>query len=128
VWIRVLERGTGVVLPSVGCWYHIHPHQATTDKQGLWSGRADVWAAYRDRPWFSPVAARKLRAVTYWDSRPGGASATRSAQLRWALEPLRDPWKAVGLAQMLAWRRRRRTRTPQLCASSTAANGTPSTR
>jgi glycosyltransferase involved in cell wall biosynthesis len=109
LWIRVLERGRGVVLPSVGCWYHIHPDQATTDKQGLWTGRADVWADYRGRSWFSNAAANKLRAVTYWDSRP--STGPSSAKLRWALEPLRDPWKAIGLPEMLAWRRRRRNRT-----------------
>jgi glycosyltransferase involved in cell wall biosynthesis len=111
VWIRILEHGTGLVLPTVGCWYHIHEAQATTDKQGLWTGRADVWSAYRDRPWFSPAAARMLRAVTYWDSRPRGGSAAVTA--RWALQPARDPWKAIGLPPMLAWRRRRRQRTAQ---------------
>jgi glycosyltransferase involved in cell wall biosynthesis len=110
VWIRVLEQGSGVMLPEPGAWYHIHTQQVTVDKQGLWAGRESVWEHYRDRPWYSALAARKLRSATHWDSRPGNRAAAMPVW-PWVKAALGDPWRLAGVPELLAWRRRKRRRT-----------------
>jgi glycosyltransferase involved in cell wall biosynthesis len=59
LWIRLLERGTGVISPAIGSIYHYHEGQASRDIEAMQHAHRDLLARYRDRPWLSESVARR---------------------------------------------------------------------
>jgi glycosyltransferase involved in cell wall biosynthesis len=94
-WIRILERGTVLVLPRIGAIYHVHGDQATGDAAATMGGHREAVARYRDRPWWPRRAPATLEVRAAWDelrrSRP-------RPQLLWLLA---RPRRAVLLARLL---------------------------
>jgi glycosyltransferase involved in cell wall biosynthesis len=91
-WIRLVERGSVLVLPDIGAIYHLHEEQATNDTTATMEGHRETIARYRDRPWWprGVLAAVEVRAA--WDEwrrersdslRP--LAARRFARLLWLL-------------------------------------------
>ena len=98
-WLRLLERGTGVLLPSVGVRYHFHEGQVSTDREAMFAAELAVVDEFAGRPWQSRRLRPWIEATRAWDT-------DRRAALRQAL---RSPAHAEGLARQLAfrWRVRR---------------------
>lgn len=97
-WLRVLEQGTGVVLPEVTAIYHLHGEQASRDRRGMHVSRIGHYNRYRERPWYDSRLVDRMTAVDAWDMRDPrmlGAVLVR-------------PQGALGLLQMFAYRRRKR--------------------
>lgn len=113
VWLRVLERGTGILSPDVVVNYHLHPGQVTQDRDGMAQMGLAVLRSYADRSWWSGRRVEAWRGGAAWDrlrrELAGGqyrAAATAGAFI------LRRPVRVAGLLGILVRRRlmRRRTR------------------
>jgi glycosyltransferase involved in cell wall biosynthesis len=94
LWLRLLERGTGLALPVVTSRYRVHPEQVSADRPAGWAAQRAILASYADRPWCTPAVRRRREAAITWD------------ESRW--RALRDPRNAGVLAQLLLNRRAQR--------------------
>jgi len=66
-FIRVLECGTGVVLPDITTLYFEHDAQISTDMAALRRGRLKVLDDYADRSWFPTDVLGKVHISEEWD-------------------------------------------------------------
>jgi glycosyltransferase involved in cell wall biosynthesis len=91
LWLRLLERGTGVALPVVTNRYRVHSEQASADRPAGWQAQRAILASYADRPWCTP-ALRRIRETTIaWDE-------SRATAIKRALT---HPREARALASLL---------------------------
>jgi glycosyltransferase involved in cell wall biosynthesis len=97
-WLRVLERGTGIVSPEVGVLYRVHEAQISRDRQAMHAARVSLYARYEGRDWYDPRLLDRMAALHAWDDRD--ARALLGAVVR--------PQGAIGLLQ--TWRQRWHTR------------------
>lgn len=65
---RVLERGTGLVLPDVGVDYVQHDGQVSTDLRFSRKEHLAVVRSFHGRPWFRPQIMASAEATIGWDS------------------------------------------------------------
>src|SRR3954469_1018376 len=111
LWLRVLERGTGVVVAAPVVLYHLHEGQVTNDQDGMWEGHQRIMRHYADRPWASPATFERWQGVLAWD---GMRHAMRRRSLRDATRHgsalLADPRRVAGAAGLLVVRQRLRRR------------------
>ena len=121
LWLRMLERGPGVVSPAVTAVYHLHEGQVSADGLAMQAAHGEVLAAYTGRAWCTAGLRARFAGLRAWDAaRARQAAGDRAGALR-ALRPaLRDPRRAAGLPSALLLRRRVRAR-----AAALAAEGTP---
>lgn len=98
LWLRLLERGTGLALPVVTNRYRVHTEQASADRPTGWQAQRDILASYADRPWCTPALRRARETTIAWDE--SRAKAIKRAA--------RHPSDARALAQLLANRRAQR--------------------
>lgn len=114
LWLRVLEHGTGVVLPHVVVRYRVHGGQATRDRERTMSGHERVLLSYADRPWFSARLLDSWRAVVAWDDLRDGLRDRRLGQVARASGWFAARPRAVGaLARLLRLRYRQRRQEPR---------------
>jgi glycosyltransferase involved in cell wall biosynthesis len=111
MWLRLLERGTGLASPAVGSVYHIHPGQASHDSSAMHRAHRDVLARYSGRPWWKPSLLRRYDGVALWDAlraawRSGDPGAAAMGLLRIGSHPDR----VRGVLATLVWRLRTRRR------------------
>lgn len=109
--VRVLEHGSGLVVPDLGAIYHGHDDQRSLDRVHMRSVHREVIARYAERSWWDPRLIRSWDGACAWDDarlywREGrrGASARRLSAL------LGDPRKLAAVVRMLVWRWRGRRR------------------
>jgi glycosyltransferase involved in cell wall biosynthesis len=67
LYVRILERGTGLVTPTVTCVYHHHPNQATADTAFALAQRRVLADRFARRPWSDRRVIQRMLAVTVWD-------------------------------------------------------------
>jgi GT2 family glycosyltransferase len=107
LWIRLLERGSAVVLPEVGVVYRLHAAQATSDVGAAAEGHRRAVLAYAQRPWWPRHALARWETAAAWDdwrrTRSGGARAAAARRL--LRRPLRLPLLAALFARRLRLRR-----------------------
>lgn len=122
LWIRVVERGTGVLSPTVTVLYHVHEKQASRDVQMMQRGHISVAESYAGRPWWSPRLVERWRGTAAWNN---CRSAIRRGHLveaaRHAATIAADPQRMWGAAAGWAWRVRLRRR-----SAAVARDGGPS--
>jgi glycosyltransferase involved in cell wall biosynthesis len=94
LWLRLLERGTGLALPVVTSKYRAHPDQLSNDRPAGWAAQREILASYADRPWCTPAVRRMRDAAITWDE------SRRRA--------LADPRNFPTLARLLLGRRAQR--------------------
>ncbi|HEX2234039.1 MAG TPA: hypothetical protein VHG69_11835, partial [Thermoleophilaceae bacterium] len=113
LWIRLLEEGTGLLVPRVVTVYHLFGEGAAgvqQDRALMQSGIEKVAALYSDRPWFSPSLLDRLRGIGEWDElRQSQREGRRGEALRRFAALLRHPSRLRG-ALGIVWRRRRAAR------------------
>ena len=108
-WIRLLETGPGLAVPKVTCHYHEHGEQVSNDAQGMASARREVVGRYADRTWYVSSTLRKLDISSAWDELCRERRAVnRSAAMTAAAFIVRKRG-LVALAELLRYRRRRRS-------------------
>ena len=66
-WVRVLEKGTGLLLPKVTCNYYLHAGQLSRDWRAMRVDCEHVVEKYRDRPWMGR-AKERFTVVGVWDA------------------------------------------------------------
>jgi len=110
-WLRVLERGTGLMLPDITCLYRHHGGQISRDRQAMLDAGAMVFEKYKGRDWLTPLALEGLAVTDHWDEFqsarrqrdwPGARSAATFIASR--------PSRLWALARLLAFRKRVRRR------------------
>lgn len=110
MWLRMLERGTGVAIPRVTALYHVHSGQVSTDQRLMDEAHRDVLDAHCERPWCTPALLRRHEGVVAWDA-ARAALANGDPRLRTGAalaRRLAHPQRAGGVAQLLATRFMRR--------------------
>ena len=110
-WLRVLEHGTGLLLPQITCLYRHHGGQISRDRPAMLAASARLLDKYSDRPWMGPQTRQGLLVVEHWDelqaARRDRDWAGAFGAAAWIMaRPTR--WRA--LAQLLVFRRRARRR------------------
>lgn len=123
VWIRLLEQGTGLAVPTPVTIYHMHDGQITTDLEAMASGHERVALAYADRPWWSPARLEAWRGASAADRLVRQAHARQvGPALRTAAFLARDPRRPLGAVGIAArrWRLRRRSMTLESSGASAA--------
>jgi glycosyltransferase involved in cell wall biosynthesis len=117
LWLRVLQRGTGLVAPSIGVIYHLHGGQVTRDHAAMAARQLEVMRSYSDRPWWSAWRVEAWRAGSAWDLMRRGSP---SNAWRCATFIASHPWRIGGLAGVLLRRHRLRRR-----SGAVTRRGTP---
>ena len=114
MWLRMLERGTGVASPRVGSNYHLHAGQVSRDSGAMRAAHLAVVVAHRDRDWCTPRLIRRCEGALEWDALREAISARRLAPIaRSAGRLLAGPSRCAGVAEVLDTRRRGRRRAGQ---------------
>lgn len=103
LWLRLLERGTGVALPVVTNVYTLRPGSVSEDRPTGWAAQRSILASYADRPWCTPALRRQRDAALAWDE----ARAGRIPRARLA-RTLANPRAAAVVLRLLLGRRAQR--------------------
>jgi GT2 family glycosyltransferase len=106
LWIRLIERGSAVLLPEVGVVYRLHASQATRDVDAAAEGHRRAMLAYARRPWWPRHALARLETAAAWDALRG--STTRRERVSAARTLLVRPRRLPFLGRLLARRLRLR--------------------
>jgi glycosyltransferase involved in cell wall biosynthesis len=115
LWLRMLERGTGVASPRVTARYHLHAGQVSGDRVAMQTAHREVLERYVGRPWCTPALRRRYEGLMAWDAIRAQAADGRRAGAALALaRAVRDPRRALGIPGTLAWRLRLRRRSARL--------------
>lgn len=121
LWIRVLERGTGVASPEVVSLYHVHPGQVTQNARAMWRGHELVAGSYADRPWWQRRTLERWRGAQAWDAVRAALRARSSGAVAWeAARMVSSGTRISGVIGVLMWRWRSRRR-----GSAVARDGSP---
>jgi glycosyltransferase involved in cell wall biosynthesis len=111
LWIRVLERGTGVIVPFPVVLYHMHAGQVTTDVRMMSRAHRIVAERYQGRPWWSSGLLRRWEGATAYDAARGAWAEGRRADAGLQIASLmRSPTRALGAAGIILRRARLRRR------------------
>jgi GT2 family glycosyltransferase len=78
LWLRVLERGTGVITPSVVCLYHVHAGSKSQHSVGPAEAHDRIVRSYVGRPWCSKALLERWSGLRLW-----GALETALSQGRY---------------------------------------------
>ena len=111
LWIRVLERGTGLIVPCPVVVYHLHAGQVINEAQMMSEAHRAVARDYAHRPWWKDVALERWEGGAAYDAaaRSWTAGRRREAVVR-AVDVVRSPTRASGAAGILLRRARLRRR------------------
>lgn len=105
-WIRLLQRGAGLVVPEVTCTYLEHSGQVSGDAELMRDGRSAVVRRFADSRWFDEDLVADMDVVAAWDvlRQAPDRRSTVSALRAGARGVLARPRSALALAQALRWR------------------------
>jgi Glycosyl transferase family 2 len=116
MWLRLLERGTGICSPRVSVIYHVHDGQMSRqDVHTMHSAHAQAAAAHLERVGGSRVPLQRHEAVVAWDNLREALRAHRRRQAAsCARFLLARPQRVIGLIGLLGRRYRVRRRSVAL--------------
>ena len=116
MWLRLLERGSGVCSPRVSIIYHVHAGQMSTqDVQTMQLAYREAADAYLQRIGGSRVPLQRWEAVAAWDNLRDALQEGRHRQAaRWGGYIAARPQRITGLLGMLLHRYRIRRRSAAL--------------
>ena len=121
LWLRVLERGTAIVSPTVTALYHQHGGQKSERPTGPRETKRAIEAEYVGRAWWSPRIVERRLAKEGWDDlRSGLRAGRRRDAARAALRLLSRPRDLLAVAAIWRWRLGIRRR-----SSAVARDGRP---
>jgi hypothetical protein len=106
LWLRMLERGSGIALPAVTAVYHVHEGQVSADAMAMQRAHRAVLERYAARPWCTVALRRRYEGLMAWDARRAAPART--------LRTLRDPRRLAGVPEALLWRWRVRLRSARV--------------
>lgn len=115
LWLRVLEQGPGLALPTVVYRWNRHGGSKSSHASGPRETHRAIVSSYRGRPWWSVKLAERRAAVAEWDDlRQALREGRRADAARSAAWLAARPARVGGVARMLAHRRRVRQRTAEV--------------
>lgn len=115
MWMRMLERGSGVASPRIGSFYYVHGGQASSDGAAMHRAYRDVLARYRGRTWWRPSLVRRYEGIIAWDAFRQGMAERRLRAAGAALMRIAThPDRLRGALEVLVWRSRTRRRSAEL--------------
>lgn len=118
LFIRLLERGTAVVVPVPVSVYHLAGDGAgsvQTDRRFMADVFEDVILRYAGRPWVGSTLIERACGMATWQRlRAARSGQDRAETLLQARTLARRPWQVVGAADLVRRRRRLRRRRWQL--------------
>jgi glycosyltransferase involved in cell wall biosynthesis len=119
LWLRVLERGPGLSLPTVVYRWSRHNGSKSLDGAGPRETQRAIVGRYAGRSWWSERLAEQRAAVAEWDDmRQALSDGRRCDAARSALWLAARPARLGGVARLLAHRRRVRRRTAEVMAGA----------
>jgi glycosyltransferase involved in cell wall biosynthesis len=117
LWLRVLARGTGIVVPTPVYVWHKHAAQKSGAALPSFAVHRDLLRAYEREPWYSERWLQRRIGVQEWDVfRARRAAGEGVPALRGLLPVLRRPDRLYGLVGGLASRLVARRRGPRAAA------------
>lgn len=115
LWVRSLERYTGICSRRVTVRYHVHEQQISLAKERMLAEHRQVVKAHLARTGGSPEMLERWEATLVWDAfRAAMAQGRRGAAMRCLPGLVANPQRPIGLASQLWLRFRMRRRTSRL--------------
>jgi hypothetical protein len=115
LWLRVLERHTGICSRRVTVRYHVHQQQISLAKARMLGEHREVVKAHLVRTGDSPRMLERWEAILVWDAfRAAMSEGRRGAAIRCLPGLVANPQRPIGLASTLWLRFRVRRRTSRL--------------
>jgi Glycosyl transferase family 2 len=111
MWVRLIERGSGLVTSTVTVVYHVHAGQTTMAATRMQQGHLLVAERFAGRPWWSRGLADRWRAWSAWNNLKTALKGRHSLDAaRWAARIAARPrsWVAIGQGYVFRARLRRR--------------------
>lgn len=125
LWLRLLERGTALLSPTVGATYHVHTAQISSGGEANQRMHETVALRFSDRPWWSDAQLERWRGRAEWNNLRSAARRRRPwAVLRHATNLVTHPQRAYGALGAGLLRRRLRRRRDALARARAGASGT----
>jgi glycosyltransferase involved in cell wall biosynthesis len=111
LWFRLLESGTGVLVPEAGAAYVVHEEQMSADPARMLAGVTALVAEHREAPWCTTALVERWRGAEAWDAaRRAARQGARGRALATLLRVALAPRQAAGVVGLLLERRRMRRR------------------
>jgi glycosyltransferase involved in cell wall biosynthesis len=119
LWLRVLERGRGVSLPTIVYRWSRHRGSKSMDRHGPRESQRAIVRRYAGRPWWTTRLAERRAAVAEWDDlRQALREGRRLEAARSAAWIAARPARLGGFVRLLAYRRAIRRRTSEVVAGA----------
>ena len=110
-WMRVLERGSGLLAPEVTCLYRHHEGQVSRRRTEMQRATTYLMDKYRDRSWLSERVRQAVATVGVWDDfQAARASRDWSEVTRLGGWMMANPVRLTSLGRLLGFRRDVRNR------------------
>jgi len=111
LWFRLLESGTGMLVPEAGAVYVVHDEQMSADPARMLAGVTALVADHRGAPWCTTALVERWRGALAWDAaRRAARNGSRRRALAILLRVALAPRQAAGVAGLLRERHRIRRR------------------
>jgi glycosyltransferase involved in cell wall biosynthesis len=115
LWMRVLERGRGVALPTVVYRWNGHAGSKSTHRHGPREAHRRIMRSYAGRPWWSRALLDRRETVAEWDDlRQALRERSLGSAVRSAAWIAARPTRLSALQALLRHRRRVRRRSREL--------------
>jgi hypothetical protein len=111
LWFRLLESGTGMLVPEPGAVYVVHDEQMSADPARMLAGVSELLSEHCREPWCTTALLERWRGGLAWDAaRRAARNGSRGRPLAIMLRVALAPRQAAGVAGLLIERRRIRRR------------------
>jgi GT2 family glycosyltransferase len=113
LWLRILERGTGVITPTVVCLYHVHAGSKSRHPEGPAQTHDRIVRSCIGRPWWSSRLLDRWCGLRMWAAMEAALAEGRHRQAgllaaRLVARPQRLRAVVARRLQFSLWRRRSR--------------------
>ena len=119
LWVRVLERGTGVIVPRATVIYYVHDGQVTTDRAAMRVAAVELLDRYASAAWCTAAVRRRREGALAWDDLRAAQNLPEA--MRSAARMAGSPRRLQGTLHVLIARLRARR-----AAARFSATGAPS--
>jgi glycosyltransferase involved in cell wall biosynthesis len=97
LWLRLLERGTALLSPTVGVTYHLHEGQISSGGSANQRMHETVALRFEQRSWWSPAHLERWRGKAEWNNARSMVRQRRPlAALRHGAKVATSPQRAYG--------------------------------
>jgi glycosyltransferase involved in cell wall biosynthesis len=115
LWVRMLERGSGLVASRVTIVYHLHATQTTKAVARMQQGHLLVAERFAGRPWWSRGLVDRWCTWAAWNNLKAALRRRRGREAaRWATRIVGRPRSWVAIGQGYVFRARLRMRSAEL--------------